>query len=101
MDRDTIDRAEKFKDGRLVAVRAPLAGAIRLRPMKGAPLFVDIDETVEEGQTLCLVMAMCVLSEVPYSGLDAIIVEILVKDDDEVKLGDPLFVVAPLRIKEL
>ena len=60
------------------AVTAPLAGLCHLAPEAGGAPFVSPGQTVEQGQTLCMIEAMKVMSCViaPFDGtVEAILVE--------------------------
>jgi len=59
----------------------------------GAPPFVEIGAEVKVGQTLALLEAMKMFSELP-SPVDGVLVAILVENGQGVKTGTPLFRIA-------
>jgi acetyl-CoA carboxylase biotin carboxyl carrier protein len=63
------------------------------QPEPGAPLFVEIGAEVKVGQTLALLEAMKMFSELP-SPVDGVLVDILVESGQGVKTGTPLFRIA-------
>lgn len=70
-------------------VAAPLSGLCHLRPESGGEAFVQIGAQVTEGQTICIIEAMKMMTPIPApkSGtLDAI----LVQDGATVAAGDAL-----------
>jgi acetyl-CoA carboxylase biotin carboxyl carrier protein len=71
-------------------VGSPMSGIVHLTPAPGEAPFVNIGDTVAEGQVLCTIEAMKMFNalEAEFGGT---VVEILVKPGDEVDLGQPLF----------
>ena len=70
-------------------VTAPLVGTFYTAPQPGAEPFVKPGQAVRKGQTLGLLEAMKMMSEVP-APRDCVIEEILVQDGTLVSFGDPL-----------
>jgi acetyl-CoA carboxylase biotin carboxyl carrier protein len=62
-------------------------------PEPGASPFVEIGTEIRVGQTLALLEAMKMFSELP-SPVDGIVTEILVENGQGVKTGTPLFRIA-------
>jgi acetyl-CoA carboxylase biotin carboxyl carrier protein len=75
-------------------VGAPMSGVVHLTPAPGEAPFVNVGDTVAEGQVLCTIEAMKMFNalEAEFSGT---VVEILVKPGDEVDAGQPLLRIAP------
>ena len=71
-------------------ITAPLVGTFYESPKPGEPSFINVGDTVEVGQSLCIIEAMKIFNtiESDYSGE---ITEILVKDGQPVEFGQPLF----------
>ena len=63
------------------------------QPEPGAPPFVAIGEEVKVGQTLALLEAMKMFTELP-SPVDGILLDILAESGEGVKTGTPLFKIA-------
>ena len=70
-------------------VTAPLVGTFYTAPQPGAEPFVKPGQAVRKGQTLGLLEAMKMMSEV-QAPCDCVIEEILVQDGTLVSVGDPL-----------
>lgn len=70
-------------------VQAPLAGMCHLGPEAGSQAFVTVGDTVTEGQTLCVIEAMKVMTSIP-SPRSGTVEEILASDGTSVAVGDPL-----------
>ena len=76
-------------------VKAPLVGTFYAASAPGEAPFVSVGDTVKKGQTLCVLEAMKMMSEVP-APCDCVILELLAKDGDLVGFDAPLFQVREL-----
>lgn len=74
-------------------VKSPMVGTFYRSPSPGAPAFVEIGQTVSEGQTLCIIEAMKLLNEIE-SDVSGSIKRILVDNGQPIEYGQPLFIVA-------
>jgi acetyl-CoA carboxylase biotin carboxylase subunit len=72
---------------------SPMEATIYHHPEPGAPPFVEIGAEIQVGQTLALLEAMKMFSELP-SPVDGVLVAILVENGQGVKTGTPLFRIA-------
>jgi acetyl-CoA carboxylase biotin carboxylase subunit len=72
---------------------SPMEATIYHYPEPGAPPFVEIGTEIKVGQTLALLEAMKMFSELP-SPVDGVLVDILVENGQGVKTGTPLFRIA-------
>ena len=72
------------------AVTAPLVGVFYAAPAPEEPPYVTPGAAVKKGDTLCLIEAMKMMSEVPAPA-DGVVEEILVQDGEAVGVGTPLF----------
>ena len=73
-------------------VKAPMVGTFYRSPNPGAAPFVDVGATVKEGDPLCIIEAMKLLSEIE-ADKDGVIKEILVENGEPVEYGQALFVI--------
>lgn len=71
------------------AVNAPLVGTFYAAPGPDQPPFVAVGDHVKKGQTVCLIEAMKMMSEVP-APCDSVIEAVLKADGDLVAFGEPL-----------
>ena len=71
-------------------INAPLVGTFYSAPSPDAAPFVSVGDTVKKGQTVCILEAMKMMSEVP-SPADGVVEEILVRDGELVGYDQPLF----------
>ncbi len=74
------------------AVPSPMVGTAYLAPEPGARPFVDVGDTVREGQTLLIVEAMKTMNQIP-SPRSGKITKIMVEDGQPVEYGEPLMII--------
>ena len=70
-------------------VVAPLVGVFYRASSPGARPFVEVGDTVERGQTVCIIEAMKVMNEVT-SDFRGTVASILVEDGEAVQYEQPL-----------
>lgn len=85
---DLPDKQRETEAGE--AVTAPLVGVFYAAPAPEEPPYVTAGAQVRKGDTLCLIEAMKMMSEIPAPA-DCVIEEVLVKDGEAVGVGAPLF----------
>ena len=73
----------------MTAVTAPLVGTFYAAPAPDQAPFVAVGDRVKKGQTVCLIEAMKMMSEVP-APCDCVIEEILKDSGELVSFGEPL-----------
>jgi acetyl-CoA carboxylase biotin carboxyl carrier protein len=74
------------------AVPSPMVGTAYLGPSPEAKPFVEIGQTVREGQTLLIIEAMKTMNQIP-SPRSGKVTAILVEDAQPVEYGMPLLVI--------
>lgn len=72
------------------AITAPLVGTYYAASAPDQAPFVAVGDRVSKGQTVCLIEAMKMMSEVP-APCDCVIEEILKANGELVSFGEPLF----------
>jgi len=82
------------RDESLVTVVAPMVGTFYRAPAPDAPPYVEIGDTVREGQVLCIIEAMKLMNEIEAE-VAGEIVDILVENGQPVEYGQPLFLIKP------
>jgi len=73
-------------------ITSPMVGTFYRSPSPGAEPFVQVGDTVKEGQTLCIIEAMKLLNEIE-SDKAGVVKEILIENGQAVEYGQPLFVI--------
>lgn len=84
------ERAGPVRVPGLVSIESPMVGIFYRAPSPDAPVFVEVGDTVEAGQTLCLLEAMKLFNEVK-SDRDGIVRAIHVENEAPVEYGQLLF----------
>lgn len=82
-------RARVVDDDRFVTVRAPMVGTFYRAPAPDAPPYVEVGQTVEPGQTLCIIEAMKLMNEIEAE-VRGRVSAILVENGQPVEYGQPL-----------
>jgi acetyl-CoA carboxylase biotin carboxyl carrier protein len=74
-------------------VRSPMVGTFYRAPSPGAKNFAEVGQSVNAGDTLCIIEAMKLLNEIE-TDQGGVIKAILVENGQPVEYGEPLFVIA-------
>lgn len=74
------------------AVRSPMVGTVFLRPEPGADPFVQVGDTVQQGDRVMLVEAMKTFNDI-VAPRDGTITSILINDGEPVEFGEPLIII--------
>jgi acetyl-CoA carboxylase biotin carboxyl carrier protein len=80
------------KEEELHLVKSPIVGTYYEAPSPGAPPFIKVGDTVEDGQILCIIEAMKLMNEIE-SDVAGEIVKKLVANGQPVEYGQPLFAI--------
>lgn len=73
-------------------IKAPMVGTFYRAPNPGASPFVEVGQSVKEGDPLCIIEAMKLLNEIE-ADKSGVIRDILVENGEPVEYGQPLFVI--------
>ncbi|HRO03199.1 MAG TPA: acetyl-CoA carboxylase biotin carboxyl carrier protein [Terricaulis sp.] len=74
------------------AVPSPMVGTAYLSPEPGAPAFIKVGDSVNQGQTLMVVEAMKTFNPIPAPRAGKV-TAILVTDAQPVEFGEPLVII--------
>ena len=80
-------------------ITCPLVGTFYSSPAPDAEDYVKVGDTVKKGQVIGIVEAMKLMNEIE-SEYDGIVEEILVKNEETVEYGQPLFRIAARAVKD-
>jgi len=72
-------------------VKAPMVGTFYRTPSPDAKAFVEVGQTVKEGQTICIIEAMKLMNEIEADA-GGVVKAILVENGQPVEYGQPLFI---------
>jgi acetyl-CoA carboxylase biotin carboxyl carrier protein len=73
-------------------VKSPMVGTFYRSSSPGAKPFVEVGDTVKEGDTICIVEAMKILNEIE-ADKSGTVTQILVENGQAVEYGQPLYVI--------
>src|SRR5690606_11539032 len=73
-------------------VKSPMVGTFYRSPNPNSPPFVELGQSVKEGEPVCIIEAMKLLNEIE-ADRSGVIKEILVENGEPVEYGQPLFVI--------
>ncbi len=74
-------------------VKSPMVGTFYRSASPGAKPFIEVGQSVNNGDTLCIIEAMKLLNEIE-ADKGGIIKAVLVENGQPVEFGQPLFVIA-------
>ena len=77
-------------DAGLYIVKSPIVGTFYESPSPGAPPFVKIGDSVQEGQALCIIEAMKLMNEIEAE-VSGVLAKMFVSNGTPVEYGMPLF----------
>lgn len=84
---------EKTASG--VEITSPMVGTFYRAPSPEAPAFVEIGQTIDVGQVVCIVEAMKLMNEIK-SEVKGKVVDVVPANAQPVEFGQPLFVIEPV-----
>lgn len=84
------NNSPKVEDGNVV--KSPMVGTFYSKPSPTSKPYVEVGQRVKKGDVLCIIEAMKLMNEIE-SEFDGEVKEILVKDEEAVEYGKPLFVI--------
>lgn len=85
-----VAEADALPDGHIV--KSPMVGTFYRASSPGSKPFVDVGQSVSEGDPLCIIEAMKLMNEIEADA-SGVIKAILVDNGEPVEYGQPLFVI--------
>lgn len=82
-------------DDKLLKIPSPMVGTFYASPSPDAGAYVTVGSEVNDDTVVCLIEAMKVFNEIK-AGVSGRIVKVLVKSEDPVEFGQPMFLVEPV-----
>ena len=90
----TEETTASSDDSKYITIKSPIIGTLYRKPSPDKPVFVEVGQTVKEGDVLCIIEAMKLFNEIE-SEVSGKIVKVLVDDSSPVEFDQPLFLVDP------
>ena len=81
-------------DSKLITIKSPMIGTFYRSPGPDKDTFVNVGESVKQGDVVCIIEAMKLFNEIE-SEISGKIVKVLVDDASPVEYDQPLFLVEP------
>jgi acetyl-CoA carboxylase biotin carboxyl carrier protein len=78
----------------LITIKSPIIGTFYRKASPDKPAFVEVGDTIKDGNVLCVIEAMKLYNEIE-SEMSGKIVKILVEDQSPVEFDQPLFIIDP------
>lgn len=85
---------EAAEDANYITIKSPMIGTFYRRPSPDKDLFVNVGDSVQQGDVVCIIEAMKLFNEIE-SEVSGKIVKVLVDDATPVEYDQPLFLVDP------
>jgi len=85
-DEDAEEKIEGHK------IKSPMVGTFYRSPSPGANSFVEVGQSVKQGDTLCIIEAMKLLNEIEADA-SGVIKAIMVENGQPVEFGETLFII--------
>src|SRR5260221_4569284 len=73
-------------------LKAPMVGTFYRSPSADAKAFIEVGQTVKEGQTICIIEAMKLMNEIEADA-SGVVKAILVENGQPVEYGQPRFII--------
>ncbi len=86
--------AAEEDNSKYVTIKSPIIGTLYRKPSPDKPMFVEVGDTIKEGDVLCIIEAMKLFNEIE-SEVSGKVVKVLVDDASPVEFDQPLFLVDP------
>ncbi|PWK20510.1 acetyl-CoA carboxylase biotin carboxyl carrier protein [Xanthomarina spongicola] len=86
--------ASADEDSKYITIKSPIIGTLYRKPSPDKPVFVEVGQSIKEGDVLCIIEAMKLFNEIE-SEVSGKIVKVLVDDSSPVEFDQPLFLVDP------
>ena len=88
------NKTEVDENANYITIKSSMIGTFYRSSSPENPSFVNIGDTIKEGDTLCIIEAMKLFNEIE-SEISGTIVKVLVDDTTPIEFDQPLFLVDP------
>ncbi|MCK0146793.1 acetyl-CoA carboxylase biotin carboxyl carrier protein [Arenibacter sp. F26102] len=87
-------KKEADENSKYITIKSPIIGTFYRKPSPDKPNFVEVGDTINKGDVLCVIEAMKLFNDIE-SEVSGTIVKVLVDDSSPVEFDQPLFLVDP------
>ena len=88
------NKEKSSENSNYITVKSPIIGTFYRKPSPDKGPFVEVGDSIKEGDVLCVIEAMKLFNEIE-SEVSGKIVKVLVDDSSPVEFDQPLFLVDP------
>ena len=81
-------------ESKYITIKSPIIGTFYRKPSPDKPVFVEVGQSINQGDVLCVIEAMKLFNEIE-SEISGKIVKVLVDDASPVEFDQPLLLVEP------
>ena len=91
---NTDEKSEPLNDEKYITIKSPMIGTFYRKPSPDKEVFVNVGDSINQGDVLCVIEAMKLFNEIEseYSGK---IIKVLVDDSSPIEFDQPLFLIDP------
>ena len=91
---NTDEKSETLNDENYITIKSPMIGTFYRKPSPDKDVFVNVGDSISQGDVLCVIEAMKLFNEIEseYSGK---IIKVLVDDSSPIEFDQPLFLIDP------
>jgi len=91
---NTDEKIEPLNDENYITIKSPMIGTFYRKPSPDKEVFVNVGDSISQGDVLCVIEAMKLFNEIEseYSGK---IIKVLVDDSSPIEFDQPLFLIDP------
>lgn len=82
------------EDSEYITIKSPIIGTFYRKPSPDKAPFVEVGDSIKDGDVLCVIEAMKLFNEIE-SEVSGKVVKVLVDDSSPVEFDQPLFLVDP------
>ena len=90
----TPTETKEEDNSKYITIKSPIIGTFYRKSSPDKPSFVEVGDTIKDGDVLCIIEAMKLFNEIE-SEVSGTIVKVLVDDTAPVEFDQPLFLVDP------
>jgi len=91
---EAVATTSNDENSKFITVKSPIIGTFYRRPSPDKSNFIEVGDSIAEGDVLCVIEAMKLFNEIE-SEVSGKIVKVLVDDSSPVEFDQPLFLVDP------
>lgn len=94
LEKEASAPAEQIEQDTII-IKSPIVGIFYSSPAPEAPPFVEEGNIVSVGETVCIIEAMKLMNEI-QTETKCKILKVLVSDNQNIQVNEPLFLVLPI-----